>query len=179
MKKAAIFIACSFVVGATAQTAIIAHKSHSGTATTFLENTGNFGMVAPPTTIQVTKLNDTTVVTTHYRYNKEKVIYRDTLHQHPYYFSTDMTVDSLQKLEPRNEFIGFPQKSVSSHPSAPTNNRPVQDTNQLQHQQKSTIKNTRKSKHGSSFWGIYVLILGAFATLFVHHQTSQINTSEE
>lgn len=167
--KTIIYLSLVFIsFAANAQTAIIAHKSHAGTAHSYINTNGNFGVVMITQT-EVTKINDTTVVLNSYKTNSNRLFYSDTIHEHPYYFSPTITVDSLQKLEPSIQFNGFNEQL------------PIQQKMDtvIKSVEKPTIQISKKTKKKSSFWLMYVVIGGALASFFVHYQTNIIAVAEE
>jgi len=93
-----------------AQTTIIAHKSHSGTLSTFAyAPSGNFGE-PPPRLVSVTKINDTTIIQ---HINDMGFIYDDTIYNHPIFSDPNMSVDTMQKMYYHAvEFKGFEKKIV-------------------------------------------------------------------
>lgn len=62
MKKLIVIVGCAFSTTSFGQTPLIAHKNHSGSATTYeIDPSANFGMVAPEIQhIQI--INDSTFV---------------------------------------------------------------------------------------------------------------------
>lgn len=80
---------------AFAQTGLIAHKSHSGTAATFtFADPGNFGAPSP-TLVSVKWLNDSTVVQKMDRWGGNR---EDTLYNHPIYSDPNIPLDSIRKM---------------------------------------------------------------------------------
>lgn len=80
---------------AIAQTGLIAHKSHSGTAATFaFAGTGNFG--APPASVESIRwVNDTTVIQKMDRWGGKR---EDTIYNHPLYSDPNIPLDSIQRM---------------------------------------------------------------------------------
>lgn len=82
---------------AHAQTALIAHKSHSGNAAHFTASSANFGIPSPRKT-KVIKLDDSTVVEVYTRPIGHQMNWNDTIRNHPLYSNPLITEDSLKKL---------------------------------------------------------------------------------
>ncbi len=77
-----------------AQTAIIAHKSHSGIASTFvIDPSGNFGN-PPPRLKQVVRLNDTVSIEI---YDDFGYYYYDTVYRNPQYSNYNLNLDSINR----------------------------------------------------------------------------------
>lgn len=86
----------SFLLSANAQTPLIAHKSHSGMASTFvIDPSGNFG-IPPPRLVQVIRLNDTTSIKVYDDRHGGSFSY-DTVYNHPYYSNYLLNVDSMNR----------------------------------------------------------------------------------
>ncbi|MBS1910484.1 MAG: hypothetical protein JST22_00735 [Bacteroidetes bacterium] len=107
---AAMFLAAS--VPALCQTMMIAHRSHSGTVETFrTSGEDNFGL--PPRRIDsVMKLNDSTAL----EYSNQG---NDTVLNHHYWNNPRIGVDSLRKLFPGINFIGYEEKKSSTRNGLP------------------------------------------------------------
>jgi hypothetical protein len=97
----------------TAQTKIIAHKSHSGTSEGFsASDDDNFGLPS-----QFRSRLDTVIKLTNNRVieifhipafeNSERVV--DTMTNHPVFNNPEVSLDSMKKRYPNVEFIGFDQ----------------------------------------------------------------------
>lgn len=89
-----------------AQTAIIAHKSHSGTAADFfVDPSGNFGGPAPRL-VQVIRLNDSTSIEVIDHWDE---IYRyDTVYKNPIYADYNLNIDSIREgFYDHVEYINF------------------------------------------------------------------------
>lgn len=92
--KTAFFL---FIFGYTsfvqAQTAIIAHKSHSGTAADFfIDPNTNFGEPGPQL-VQLVRLNDSTYIQVFYEFSG--MIYHDTVHKNRRFNNYNPKVDSI------------------------------------------------------------------------------------
>ena len=101
----------------TAQTKLIAHKSHSGTSENFsAENyPDNFGLREPYFPVYKVKLLPNNCVV-EYREQKRN----DTICDHPYY-SGRYTLDQIKTFYPENiEFIGFEKKFFNDSIPVPT-----------------------------------------------------------
>lgn len=93
MKYAILLLTWSLSSFLQAQTAIIAHKSHSGTASTFvIDPSGNFGD-PPPRLKQVVRLNDTTSLEIYSDFGGFS--YYDTVYRNPVYANYNLNIDSI------------------------------------------------------------------------------------
>jgi hypothetical protein len=92
-----------------AQTKLVAHRSHSGTAATFSSREeGNFGWIEPRQILKkVIRLSDTTAI-------EVFDVGRDTTVRHPYWNNPRIRLDSLKKLFPDISFEGFESTSVTA-----------------------------------------------------------------
>jgi len=104
------------------QTAIIAHKSHSGTALDFfIDPSGNFGDPQPiPQLLQIIRLNDSTYVNV-YLDTYSSYIYHDTIHS-AVAVNYRLNIDSLKKgdyYHSEVEFINFKDSPKDLKPKAP------------------------------------------------------------
>lgn len=100
-----------------AQTAIIAHKSHSGTAADFFTDPStNFGEPGPQL-IQIVRLNDSTCV---YIYSEfSGFIYHDTVRDRTKY---DLNIDSVKETQNnRVEYVNFKHSPKSAKVKDPGN----------------------------------------------------------
>ncbi|MBL4755603.1 MAG: hypothetical protein JKY52_18675 [Flavobacteriales bacterium] len=88
-----------------AQTKMIAHLSHSGNVNTFSFNgEGNFGL-REPRLQEIVKISDTAVVAMFdFSYSGSR---RDTLLNHALFSNPAISVDSLRRLWPSVDFVGF------------------------------------------------------------------------
>lgn len=94
MKHALLLLTLTLSSLLQAQTAIIAHKSHSGTASTFfIDPSGNFGN-PPPRLKQVVRINDTTSIEI---YDDFGYYYYDTVYRNPQYSNYNLNLDSMNK----------------------------------------------------------------------------------
>ncbi|MES2554566.1 MAG: hypothetical protein V4604_00365 [Bacteroidota bacterium] len=123
MIKTSILLLLLSPIVISAQTALIAHKSHSGNANSFRssfsnnfgeirpESLGNFG--APPARmVAVTKLSDSTVLMKNERWDGDDMK-MDTIYHHPIFNDPNMTVDSMKKMFGEEvEFINFEPKKI-------------------------------------------------------------------
>ena len=85
------------------QTNIIAHKSHSGDMSTFVDQ-GDHSFGMPPNTIRkIIRLSDTSLV-------EVGTFRNDTLINHPFCIDPEITLDSMMRIYPRVKFKGFKDK---------------------------------------------------------------------
>lgn len=92
----------------SAQTKMIALKSHSGELTALKnEKDGNFG-IAPTRLDSVVKIGANCVV------EINNYGFRDTVYEHPYFLNPDMSLQELQQRFPRIHFVGFDKKWPTS-----------------------------------------------------------------
>ncbi|HVZ41887.1 MAG TPA: hypothetical protein VHI13_21575 [Candidatus Kapabacteria bacterium] len=115
MKTFAIILAAMFLaagVPALSQTMMIAHRSHGGTVETFsTDGQDNFGL--PPRRIDsVMKLTDSTAL----EYSNQG---NDTVLNHHYWNNPRIGVDSLRRLFPGINFIGYEEKKSSTQNGLP------------------------------------------------------------
>lgn len=95
-------LSASFV---EAQTAIIAHKSHSGTAIDFfIDPSTNFGEPGPQL-IQLVRLNDSTYIEVYSEFSG--VIYHDTIRKHRKISTYHEDVDSIYQLEYYKNYVEY------------------------------------------------------------------------
>lgn len=102
-----------------AQTAIIAHKSHSGAASTFvIDPSSNFGE-PPPRLSQVIRLNDTASILVYYDYGSGYIY--DTTYRHPYFSNYELNIDSANSNRYfQVDYINFKHSPDSLKPKIPT-----------------------------------------------------------
>lgn len=143
MKNTFLFLTVTLSSFLQAQTAIIAHKSHSGTASTFvIDPSGNFGE-PPPRLKQVVRLNDTTSIEI---YDDFGYYYYDTVYRNPQYSNYNLNLDSMNRKTNyfKVEYINFKHspdslkqqlpgrvlQTIENEESSPENiqiNQPVQE----------------------------------------------------
>ena len=148
---------------AFSQTTLIAHKSHSGTASTFaFADPGNFGL--PPTRlVKVTKVNDTVVVLAHDNFARQ---WTDTIYNHPVFSDPNIPVDSMKKMYYDGvEFKGFEKKVVEPMPEDTLPVKPKAQPDKKE-PQKTTTSHPKKRKNnllllwiigGGTFTGVILL----------------------
>lgn len=116
MKYSILLFICFVSAISQAQTAIIAHKSHSGTATDFLiDPSGNFGEPGPQL-IQIVRLNDSTYVNVYSEFSG--FIYHDTVRDKINY---NLNIDSIHQPSYYNrvEYINFKNSPKNLKPKTP------------------------------------------------------------
>lgn len=122
---------CCITTQIQAQTAAIAHKSHSGTAATMPAlREGGFGN-PPDQLVRVVKISTTTIVEIKQSFSSYNLNYGDTIKNHPYFCNPKISLDSLKRLFPHLQFEGFEQFEKAKTPA------------------KSEIKTRKKAR----FWG--------------------------
>ncbi|WP_343747689.1 hypothetical protein [Fluviicola sp.] len=150
MKQVILLTILSFSGLSQAQTAIIAHKSHSGTSATFvIDPSGNFGE-PPPRLVQVIRLNDTASITVYDYYGLRYDF--DTVYRDPYYSNYQLNIDSMNS-NPyfKVEYINFKHSPDSLKPKIPVKvhigEPAVKDQKVIQEQpaQENTSKKKKKS----------------------------------
>lgn len=116
MKTLFLSIICFTALVSQAQTAILAHKSHSGTAADFfIDPSTNFGEPGP-SLIQIVRLNDSTYVNVYSEFSG--FIYHDTMH---YNSREGKALDSLYQSEKNYlELIDFKNSPDSLKVKTPT-----------------------------------------------------------
>jgi hypothetical protein len=117
LRQILVFVFGGFVLSTSAQTAIIAHKSHSGTASDFsAEVFGNFGI--PSRKIQqVIYLNDSTTLNVYTRFGDD--FETDTIHAP---ISYKLNIDSIKKVHPylqNVEYVNFKYSPKSAKSKIP------------------------------------------------------------
>lgn len=119
MKALLIFIFSFICLISQAQTAIIAHKSHSGTAIDFfIDPNSNFGIPSPKLA-QVIRLNDTTSIEVYDTYHGYYEY--DTVYNNLYYANYDLDLDSIAKspYHRKVEYLNFKKSPKSLKPLPP------------------------------------------------------------
>jgi hypothetical protein len=124
LQKTIFALICSlFVLQIQAQTAAIAHKSHSGKSATMpYIREGGFGN-PPDQILKVVKINATTIVEFKQDWGQENRNYTDTIKNHPYFCNTPLA--SLKQRFPHITFEGFEpyetKQTVQNTQKAPEN----------------------------------------------------------
>jgi hypothetical protein len=104
---------CLLLFNTTAQTKIIAHKSHSGTSEAFsASDDDNFGLSPEfqsrlDTVIKLTNNRVIEIFHIPAYENSERIV--DTMTNHPVFNNPEVSLDSMKKRYPNVEFIGFDQ----------------------------------------------------------------------
>lgn len=154
MKRTLLLLTWSLSSFSQAQTAIIAHKSHSGTASTFvIDPSGNFGD-PPPRLKQVVRLNDTTSLEIYADFSGFS--YYDTVYRNPTYSNYNLNIDSINKDNPyyKIDYINFknsPDSLKQMLPSFPgftpaeDNGKIIPDNIQIEPVKENPPKKKKKS----------------------------------
>jgi hypothetical protein len=152
LRQILVFIFGGFVLSTSAQTAIIAHKSHSGTASDFsAEVFGNFGI--PSRKIQqVIYLNDSTTLNVYTRFGDD--FETDTIHAP---ISYKLNIDSIKKANPylqNVEYVNFKHSPKSAKSKTPVkipglNSNESIEANPMEQQNPLTTPETTKKKKKS------------------------------
>ncbi|WP_430406929.1 hypothetical protein [Fluviicola sp.] len=124
MKTAFLFFLCFIASLSQAQTAIIAHKSHSGTAADFfIDPNTNFG-IPPPRLVQVIRLNDSSSIEVYDNYHG--YYQYDTVYRNLAYANYDLDIDSITKSAyHRNvEYLNFKKSPKHVKPIPPGRKNP-------------------------------------------------------
>ncbi len=140
MKTLFILCICLTTSISQAQTAIIAHKSHSGTAINFFTDPNtNFGEPGPQL-IQIVRLNDSTYIEVYHSFSG--MTYHDTIRKHRKISTYREDVDSIYQQEYYNhvEYINLKNTADTGRVKAPS----------LQLQQ-MMIKNTESGPQESDY----------------------------
>lgn len=104
------------------QTALISHKSHSGTAVNYaIDPSTNFGDPGPQK-IYTEVLNDSTIVD-HYGYSKSTIYFSDTIHLSTRQPKTTKIIDSLKTLQQQQTPSSTPKEQYT--PSKTESNVPL------------------------------------------------------
>lgn len=120
MKTLFILCICLTASLSQAQTAIIAHKSHSGTAIDFFTDPNtNFGEPGPQL-IQIVRLNDSTYIEVYNSYSG--MIYHDTIRKNRKISTYHEDVDSIYQQEYYNhiEYINLKNTADTGQVKAPS-----------------------------------------------------------
>lgn len=150
MKTILVFSVCFIASLSQAQTAIIAHKSHSGTAADFfIDPSTNFGDPGP-SLIQIVRLNDSTYV--HVMSEFSGYIYHDTMR---YNRKEGKLLDSIYEREKYIELINFRNSPDSLKVKPPT--KPNYNELQVKPQQEVV---PRKKKKRSAILFIFLVTGG-------------------
>ena len=135
MKTAFFLFICLTASISQAQTAIISHKSHSGTAADFfIDPSSNFG-IPSPRLVQVIRLNDSTSIEVTDHYNG--YYHYDTIYKNPVYADYDLDIDSMQKGAYHNkvEYVNFRNSPKSVKQKVPGFDREKLDERVVPQQQ--------------------------------------------
>lgn len=126
MKQLSLFLTLTLSSFLQAQTAIIAHKSHSGTASTFvIDPSGNFGE-PPPRLKQVVRLNDTASLEIYGDFGGFH--YYDTVYRNPQYSNYNLNIDSINKAHYhfKVEYLNFKNSPDSLKQQLPGYTPPIE-----------------------------------------------------
>ena len=121
MKITFLFFICFVAFATKAQTAIIAHKSHSGSFTDFfIDPATNFG-IPSPRLVQVIRLNDSTSIEVYDNYHGYYEY--DTVYKNPSYANYNLDLDSIAQspYHYKVEYLNFKKSSKSLKPLPPGN----------------------------------------------------------
>ncbi|WP_343632507.1 hypothetical protein [Fluviicola sp.] len=113
-----------------AQTAIIAHKSHSGTASGFsIEAFGNFGIPGRKM-VQIVYVNDSTTLNVYTRFGND--FEADTIHSP---ISYNLNIDSIKKSVPHLqnvEYVNFKHSSKSVKSKMPEKDFKLENSKRIE-----------------------------------------------
>lgn len=180
MKQLLLLFVLSLSSLSQAQTAIIAHKSHSGSASDFFTDpSSNFG-IPVKRLVQVIRLNDSTSIQVYD--DRTGYFHYDTVYRHPVYSNYNLNIDSVKKRPYSNteiEYINFKHSPKSAKPIAPGYNPKKLDQKHLDQtktdsQQEVTPKKKKKS-YLLFLFGITgggMLLFGAVNRLFTPQMVS-------
>jgi hypothetical protein len=145
LQKSILLLFCSFfALTITAQTAAIAHKSHSGKAATMPDvREGGFGN-PPDQIVKVVKINATTIVEFKRYWGEDREGYTDTVRNHPYFCTSPLA--SLKKRFPDIIFEGFEQYET-------TQIAPKTSENPVIIPEPAPIPKPKKTKKKAKRWG--------------------------
>ncbi len=162
--KAQLILASVLFAGTTAaQTGLIAHKSHSGSATTYIAaDPGNFGN-PPPRVVKVVWLNDTTVIVEKNEWQSGPDNEKDTIYNHPVFSDPNLSVDTLKGMYyDAVEFENFDKKEIRT-PAKPVvkevNTKPSKTAPETEKSKKAA--RSKKKKEGNLFW-LWIIGGGTF-----------------
>nr|WP_294860412.1 hypothetical protein [uncultured Fluviicola sp.] len=166
MKTVLISFICLFAHLSQAQTAIISHKSHSGTAADFfIDPSTNFGIPSPQL-VQVIRLNDSTSIEVYDHY--QGYYQYDTVYKNPSYANYNLDLDSIAQspYHRKVEYLNF-KKSPKSLKPLPAGNKNPQ-LNEVQPDQLQVVPQQEtppKKKKRSALLFIF-LVTGGGLLLF-------------
>lgn len=148
---------CSIPSLFQAQTAIIAHKSHSGTAVDFFTDPStNFGIPSRKL-IQIVYLNDSTSIRVYSRF--DDAFEYDTIRQR---MSYSLNIDSVKKESPglkRIEYVNFKHSADSSR--IKKSRQQLQKEQEIQNQEEFIREDApKKKKKGSALLFIFFVTGG-------------------
>ncbi len=149
---------------ANAQTPLIAHKSHSGTAADFfIDPSSNFG-IPSPRLVQVIRLNDSTSIEVTDHYNG--YYHYDTIYRNPVYADYNLDIDSMQKGGYYNnvEYVNFRNSPKSVKQKAPGFDREKLDE-QVVPQQKSEPQPEAAPKKKKKNALLFIFLVGGSGLL--------------
>ncbi len=174
--KIQLILATCLIAGTTvAQTGLIAHKSHSGSAATFaLADPGNFGE-PPSRLVKVIWINDTTVLTQTDPFGNGDTPIEDTVYHHPVYSDPNIAVDTLKKMHYYGvEFENFDKKEVRTPP------RVKADPQKNNNAKPASTKSKSRSKKKSSLFWLWIIGGGTFTgiLLFSGRNKKSVNQIE-
>jgi hypothetical protein len=163
MKNVIFLFAIGTCLSAFTQTAIIAHKSHSGNAATFvIDPSTNFGAIEIQQPM-ITKINDTTIII----YDQYGGV--DTVYNDPFFSKKNISIDSLNNSSFRYyHFINFDTlvplenrdtaaKSMQTEPTQPTNSVKIK--------KKSPVKNHGELALTLIILSIMTIVLNRFVRM--------------
>ena len=142
MKTILLLSICLIGYFSHSQTAIIAHKSHSGTEMDFFTDPStNFGEPGPQL-IQIVRLNDSTCVHVYSEFSSG-FIYHDTVRDKTRY---DLNIDSLKETGQNNrvEHVNFKHSPKAAKVKNPGNRIRFEET-PIEPQQETPAKKKKKS----------------------------------
>ena len=161
-------IICSslFALVGHTQTGLIAHKSHSGSAKSYVfAEFGNFGEPGPILRI-VQKINDTIVVMVS---DNMGFISSDTVYNHPLFSNPNLTIDSLKKsyYDSGIEFINFGKKIVDdeSQNALPFVIEPTQEAAPVEVKSKKQLRKEKRTK--KSWIPLFLIGFGTFGGILL------------
>lgn len=134
---------CAIASLSQAQTAIIAHKSHSGTAAEFFTDPStNFGEPGPQL-IQIVRLNDSTCIHVYSEWYSG-FVYHDTVRDRTKY---NLNIDSLKETGQNNqvEYVNFKHSPKSAKAKKPGDQQIQIEEAPIKQQQEAPHKKKKKS----------------------------------
>lgn len=175
MKTILVFSVCFIASLSQAQTAIIAHKSHSGKAVDFFTDPStNFGIPSREL-VQVVYLNDSTTLNVYTRFGND--FEYDTIHAA---ISYALDIDSIKKKVPylrEVEYINFKDSPKDLKPKTPGYRIQETENKEIIENETPTNEPTPKKKKKSYLLFLFGITGGGMLLMRLFSKSKHINSS--